>query len=67
MREIKVHQGMGRKQAEKVARRIGAVVLPVRRTGETKFVFPSGRRLKINARRKDASLAVVQAILDETR
>ena len=67
VRAIKVHQGMDRKQAEKVARRIGAVVLPVRRSGETKFIFPSGRRLKANARRKDASLALVKAILDETR
>ncbi len=59
-----VHYGMSRKQAEKVARKIGAVVTPARQSGETIFVFPNGQRMKTNARRKDTSMALVKALMN---
>ena len=58
---------MSQKQVEKTAQRIGVIVLPVRKTGETKFVFPNGRQMKTSARRKDASKAIIKALLDALR
>jgi len=58
---------MSRKQAEKAARQMGVRVCACRKSGETKFVFPSGRQIKANGRRKDAPLEVVKALMDETR
>ena len=60
-----MHYGMNRKQAEKAALENGATVSPLRRTGETEFIFPSGQRVKINARRKDAPRSLVKALLYE--
>jgi hypothetical protein len=62
-----VHYGMSRRQAEKAARKMGVAVSAARKTGETKFVFADGRQMKTNARRKDASKAIVKALLDEMR
>ena len=67
MRRCELHYGMSQKQVEKAARQMGVGVLPVRKTGEIKFVFPNGRQMKTNARRKDASKAIVKALLDQTR
>ena len=58
---------MSRKQVEKAARKMGVTVQACRRSGEIKFVFPSGRQIKANGRRKDAPLVVVKALMDETR
>jgi hypothetical protein len=58
---------MSQMQVEKAARTMGVTVCMTRKSGETKFVFPSGRQMKTNGRRKDASRAVVKALLDEMR
>lgn len=65
LKKMRVHYGISQRQAQKVARRLGAKVMGVRKTGEMKYVFRSGRRLKTNARRKDASVSLVSAILNE--
>lgn len=65
LKRPKVHHGMNRRDAERVARKIGATVSPLRRTGEKECVFPSGRRVRLNARRKDAPRSLVAAILSE--
>ena len=66
LKRPKVHHGMNRRDAEKVAIMIGATVSPLRRTGEKECVFSSGRRVRINARRKGAPRSLVAAILSET-
>ncbi len=65
MKREQVHYGMNQMQAQKVARKRGAVVTPVRKTGETDVIFPSGRRVRTNARRKDSTRALIKALLDE--
>ena len=67
LKEFKVHYGMSQKQVQKTARKMGVKVCAMRKSGETKFVFPSGRQMRTNARRKDASKAIVKALMDETR
>jgi len=62
-----IHYGMNQKQAHKAARKRGAVVTPVRRTGEIDVIFPSGRRVRTSARRKDSTRAYIKALRDETR
>lgn len=44
--------------AVRIARRLGATVGPIRRTGEIRFWFPGLRPLTHNARRKDSSRAL---------
>jgi hypothetical protein len=65
LKESTVHYGMNRRNAEKAAIKIGATVSPLRRTGEKECVFPSGRRVRINARQKGASRNFIAAILSE--
>lgn len=58
---------MSQMQVEKAARKMGVRVCAMRKSGETKFVFPNGRQMRTNGRRKDASKAIVKALLDQMR
>jgi hypothetical protein len=65
MKKIRVHYGMSQRQAIKSARMMGAMVQPIRGTGELRYRFRSGRRIVTDRRRKDASKKLVAAMLDE--
>ena len=45
-----------------LARTLGAEVRPVNRTGEVDIISPTGRRVRHNARKKDANMALLLLI-----
>lgn len=59
-RKATIEQGASLRVAEREARRLGVEVGPVRGTGEILFRAPNGSRVRVNGRRKDASLVLVR-------
>ena len=57
------HPGMSRRQAVRLARRLGCTVEAVRGTGELRLRHPAwSRALRFNRRRKDAPRPVALAL-----
>jgi hypothetical protein len=53
------HNGINLRDAMTIARSLGVTVTWIRRTGEVRFEYPGMPPVKQNARRKDATRAVV--------
>lgn len=56
MTTISISRGVSKREALRIAESIGCRVDYPNRTGEVRVTSPEGRRVRMNNRRKDASL-----------
>jgi hypothetical protein len=56
---VNIHTGMSMREAVDAARRLGAEVFVLNRTGEYRFAFPGMPHQRANCRRKDAPAPIV--------
>lgn len=55
--------GMNLRDAVYEARELGAVIEPVRRTGELRFTFPGLPAVRVNARKKSAPRRLTKLLI----
>lgn len=57
-----IHSGMNLREALRAAERMGCRVMPVRRTGEMRVLYPAIGSVRLNGRRTDAPRALTQLL-----